>query len=108
MGLSFHADRFLTDIVEVAAMSSLRSLKYRARIPIENGYLLYGIMDEWDVLKEGEVYIPIQDYNANDELKRTILIGERIVITRAPALHPGDIQLVKAVNVPEGSPLRAL
>jgi len=108
MGLSFHADSFLTDIVEVAAMSSLRDIKYRARIPIKNGYLLYGIMDEWNVLKEGEVYIPLQDYDTNDKLKRTILVGERIAITRAPALHPGDIQVVKAVDVPEGSPLRAL
>ncbi|KAI4955654.1 hypothetical protein J4E91_001515 [Alternaria rosae] len=108
MGLSFHADNFLTDIVEVAAMSSLRDIKYRARIPIEKGCLLYGIMDEWNVLKEGEVYIPLQDYDTNDKLKRTILVGERIVITRAPALHPGDIQVVKAVDVPEGSALRAL
>jgi hypothetical protein len=108
IGLSFHADSFLTDIVEVAAMSNLRDLKYRARVPIEKGYLLYGIMDEWNVLKEGEVYIPTRDYNANGELTRKILIGERIVITRAPALHPGDVQLVKAVNVPDGSPLMAL
>ena len=40
--LPFHADRFLTDIVGVVAMTNLRSLKYRARIPIEKGYLLYG------------------------------------------------------------------
>ncbi|KAF1936008.1 RdRP-domain-containing protein [Clathrospora elynae] len=108
IGLSFHADRFLTDIVEVAAMSNLRSLKYRARIPIVKGFLLYGIMDETNTLREGEVYIATQAYDTNGVRKRSIVVGERIVITRAPALHPGDVQLVTAVNVPENSPLRAL
>ncbi|KAF1839743.1 RdRP-domain-containing protein [Decorospora gaudefroyi] len=108
IGLSFHADRFLTDIVEVAAMSNLRSLKYRARIPVTNGFLLYGIMDETNTLREGEVYIPTQQYDANGVKKRSILLGKRIVITRAPALHPGDVQLVEAVDVPMNSPLRAL
>jgi hypothetical protein len=107
-GLSFHADRFLTDIVEVAAMSNLRSLKYRARIPVTKGTLLYGIMDETNFLKEGEVYIATQDYDKSSNLKRTILVGNRIVVTRAPALHPGDVQLVTAVDAPENSPLRAL
>jgi hypothetical protein len=108
IGLSFHADRFLTDIVEVAAMSSLRSLKYRARIPVAKGFLLYGIMDETNTLREGEVYIATEQYDNSGIKRRSIVVGERIVITRAPALHPGDVQLVTAVNVPEGSPLRAL
>ncbi|EFQ92511.1 hypothetical protein PTT_10351 [Pyrenophora teres f. teres 0-1] len=110
IGLSFHADRFLTDIVEVAAMTNLRSLKYRARIPIEQGHLLYGIMDETNFLQEGQVYIATQDYekSGSGKLQRRILVGERIVITRAPALHPGDVQLVTAVDVPANSSLRAL
>ncbi len=108
IGLSFHADRFLTDIVEVAAMSNLRSIKYRARIPITQGYLLYGIMDETNSLKEGEVYIATQAYDDSGHLRRKILEGDRIIVTRAPALHPGDTQLVKAVDVPEGSPLRGI
>ncbi|EMD68523.1 hypothetical protein COCSADRAFT_178332 [Bipolaris sorokiniana ND90Pr] len=108
IGLSFHADRFLTDIVEVAAMSSLRSLKYRARIPIEKGYLLYGVMDETNTLKYGEVYIATEDHDKTGKLKRSILVGNQIVVTRAPALHPGDVQLVNAVDVPDDSPLRAL
>ncbi|CBX98093.1 similar to rna-dependent rna polymerase [Plenodomus lingam JN3] len=108
IGLSFHADRFLTDIVEVAAMSNLRSLKYRARIPISQGYLLYGIMDETGILKEGEVYVATKSHDAIGHKSRKILIGDRVIITRAPALHPGDVQIVKAVDVPEYSPLRAL
>ena len=108
IGLSFQADRFLTDIVGVVAMTNLRSLKYRARIPIVKGLLLYGMMDETNTLRHGEVYIPAEEYDRSGKLKRHIILGDRIVITRAPALHPGDVQLVTAVNVPEDSPLRAL
>ncbi|KAF2130133.1 RdRP-domain-containing protein [Dothidotthia symphoricarpi CBS 119687] len=109
IGVPFHEDRFLTDIIEVAAMSSLRSLKYRARIPIEEGCLLYGIMDETNTLRENEVYIVRQiDDEYNRPKARQIIVRDRIVITRAPALHPGDIQVVKAVNVPSDCPLRNL
>jgi hypothetical protein len=108
IGLSFQADRFLTDIVEVAAMSSLRSLKYRARIPVEKGYLLFGIMDETNHLKEDEVYITVKEQKESGRWEKSVLVKKRVVVTRAPALHPGDVQVVSAVNVPEGSPLRDL
>jgi len=36
------------------------------------------------------------------------LITGNVVITRSPALHPGDVQCVTAVDVPTDSPLRAL
>ncbi|XPS68550.1 RNA-directed RNA polymerase [Ascochyta lentis] len=108
IGLSFQTDKFLTDVVEIAAMSSLRDLKYRARIPIEKGCLLYGIMDETNTLQEGEVYVATQFPDKYGEWKHGILTGDRIVVTRAPALHPGDVQLAKAVDVEQGNPLRAL
>lgn len=36
------------------------------------------------------------------------MITGNVVITRSPALHPGDVQCVTAVDVPIDSPLRAL
>lgn len=108
VGLSFQADRFLTDVVEIAAMSSLRDLKYRARIPIEKGCLLYGIMDETNTLQEGEVYIATQIPDEYGEWQHRVLTGDRFAISRAPALHPGDVQLARAVDVEPGNPLKAL
>ena len=106
--LPFQTDRFLTDVVEIAAMSSLRDLKYRARIPIENGCLLYGIMDETNTLQEGEVYIATQISDRYGEWQHHVINDNRIVITRAPALHPGDVQFAKAVDVEHGNPLKGL
>lgn len=108
IGLNFQADRFLTDIVEVAALSSLRDMKYRGRIPLKKGQLLYGVMDETNELQEGEVYITTQTQNEDGTLAHKVTTGDRVVVTRAPALHPGDIQVVKAVNVSQNSPLRDL
>lgn len=107
IGINFQSDRFLTDMVEIAAMTSLRDLKYRARIPMEKGYLLYGIMDETKELKEGEVYVVTAPDDGEGNQKRSILQGT-VVVTRAPALHPGDVQVVRAVDVSKSSPLRQL
>lgn len=89
-------------------MTSLRDLKYRARIPLSKGCLLYGIMDETNTLKEGQVYIATQFPNDYDEMQHRVLTGDRVVVTRAPALHPGDVQLVTAVDVEADNSLKAL
>jgi len=59
-------------------------------------------MDETDFLQEGEVYCFIET-----EAGGQLLTGS-VIITRSPALHPGDVQCVTAVDPPEESPLRAL
>ena len=63
---------------------------------------LAGIMDETGFLQEGEIYCSI-----HEESGPRLLRGS-VVITRSPAMHPGDVQCVKAVDVPIGNPLRAL
>ena len=99
MGISVFEDQFLWSIVELTVLTNLRDLKYRMRIPVEKGVTVYGIMDETDILKEGEIYV--------STLGRDPIIG-RVAITRSPALHPGDIQIATAVAVSNDSPLRQL
>ena len=59
-------------------------------------------MDETGLLEENEIYAFIQDETGGR------LIKGGVVITRSPALHPGDVQCVTAVDVPVDSPLQAL
>lgn len=61
-----------------------------------------GIMDESGVLEEGQIYC-----STHNETGPRLLTGD-VVITRSPALHPGDVQTVKAVDVPAGNKLRDL
>ena len=91
-------DNFVREILELAVLVELRELKYRARILVENGVTLYGIMDETNTLGEGEIYCCTDKY---------ILQGP-VTIGRAPALHPGDMQVVMATDVPATSPLKEL
>ena len=59
-------------------------------------------MDETGYLQEDQIYCSM-----HNEHGPTIVTGS-VVITRCPALHPGDVQCVRAVDVPWESPLRAL
>lgn len=105
IGLEYHDDSFLRGVVEMAVITKLREIKYRGRIPVENGITLYGIMDETGYLKEGQIYVVTQ--SSLDE-PREVLTGGKVIITRSPALHPGDIRTVEAIDVPENSPLNYL
>lgn len=101
--LDFRADGFLRDTVELTLLSELRKLKHKTRIPVEKGYHLHGLMDETKFLQEGEIYCSVVE-----EGVVRYITGNDLIVSRAPALHPGDVQLVKGVMPPAGSPLLEL
>ena len=104
LGYDYGNDDFLRNIVELAILIQLREIKHRSRIIVENGMTLYGIMDETGFLQEGQIYCSAQH---GDQNVPSILTGS-VVITRCPALHPGDVRVVTAVDALPNSPLRAL
>lgn len=99
----FQTDDFLTDVLEISVLVELRALKYKARIPVEEGYTLHGILDETGFLSEGQVFCIVEIKG-----QPCVITGKDVLITRSPALHPGDIQLANAVNVPHSSPMMKL
>ena len=101
--LNFRADSFLTTALELAMLLELRKMKHKGQIPVKKGLHLHGVMDETGFLEEGQVYCPFLVNSVSH-----CLIKDDLVISRAPALHPGDVQVVNAVTVPEDSPLRRL
>ncbi|KAL9600254.1 MAG: hypothetical protein Q9219_003298 [cf. Caloplaca sp. 3 TL-2023] len=103
LGLSLSEDMFFRDLLDAVVLIQLQDIKYRTRIPVKNGATLYGIMDESGYLEEGEVFCQWIDRNGRED----VATG-RVVVTRSPALHPGDIQIAQAIDVPQGSPLKAL
>ncbi|KAK6334469.1 hypothetical protein TWF730_003683 [Orbilia blumenaviensis] len=100
----YKEDNFLRKVVEFTMLSTLRDMKYRARIQIDKGYTLVGILDETGFLAEGEIFCPVQSEDGPREVHEGI-----VAICRNPALHPGDIQVVRAINkIPYDSPLHDL
>ncbi|KAK6355521.1 hypothetical protein TWF696_004620 [Orbilia brochopaga] len=103
LGFPYQEDKFLRQVVEFSMLNTLQDLKYRARIPIQKGFTLIGILDETGYLPANTIYCPIK----REDEDRWVHTG-RTAISRSPALHPGDVQVVTAIDVPKFSPLRAL
>lgn len=101
--IDFRNDGFLSNVLEVTFLAELRMLKHKTRIPVPKGWHLHGVMDETGLLEEGEIFCVVIE-----EGVRSVISGSKLLITRAPALHPGDIQLVKGVIPPIDSPLMQL
>ncbi|EGE83653.2 RNA-dependent RNA polymerase, variant 2 [Blastomyces dermatitidis ATCC 18188] len=104
LGLRHSDDEFLRRVMELVVLIKLRDLKYRARIRVPKAVTLFGIMDETGYLKEGEIFCT----SLSDKGRREVLLNPKVVVTRSPAMHPGDVQIAKAVDVPADSPLRQL
>lgn len=105
LGIDWRKDDFLSKVVSAALLRELRLLKHKARIPIWKGITLFGIMDETGYLKEKEVFIT---YDTMDGRYAPPPNEGRLLVTRSPALHPGDIQAAHFVVPPVGHPLHDL
>ncbi|PLN75384.1 RdRP-domain-containing protein [Aspergillus taichungensis] len=107
---------FLTSILTLWRAWHLKYLKEKAKIAIEKGANLLGCMDETGSLKGHFNNIPgkdasvkelkaalpeifVQVSNPEKEGKYEIIEG-LCILARNPSLHPGDIRVVNAVNVP--------
>ncbi len=87
----------LTTVITYASTYVLRVIKHHARIRIPGSYTLIGVSDEWDCLKEGEIYVTIFDPRTNE----SVAVEGRVLVTRSPQIHPGDVQFATAVRRPE-------
>ncbi|KAK1973476.1 RNA dependent RNA polymerase [Colletotrichum cereale] len=108
-GIDYRRDDFLRAVVESTVLRELRLLKHKARIPVPEGATLFGVMDETGFLKEGEVYVSYDTYKrpGKSHIEKSLRDGE-VLVTRSPALHPGDIQKVNMRTPPPGHPLHNL
>lgn len=109
---------FLTSILTLWRAWHLKYLKEKARIAIDQGANLLGCMDETGILK-GYFHssFPSKDVSYEDKLAalpeifvqvsrpekggKLEVIEGLCILARNPSLHPGDIRVVRAVNVPE-------
>ena len=81
----------------------LRDLKNQARIPVNDGYTLVGVADIHKYLQEGEVFACVTIPETNS-IK---YIEGPVVVSRSPIIHPGDVQVVRAIGRPPvGSPFQ--
>ncbi|KAL6864502.1 RdRP domain-containing protein [Trichoderma novae-zelandiae] len=109
IGIDYRRDNFMKMVVDHTILRELRLLKHKARIPVDQGVVLFGVMDETGFLEEGEIYVTFdQQYDKIHGRVRQSLRDGFVLVTRSPALHPGDIQPAQMRTPPQGHPLRDL
>ncbi|KAJ9137901.1 RNA-dependent RNA polymerase [Pleurostoma richardsiae] len=105
LGLDYRKDKFLRSVVQAAVLRELRLLKHKARIPVREGMTLFGVMDETGYLEEGQVYVTFDEQSGKHAPAPPDM--QRMLVTRSPALHPGDVQEVVNTIPPNTHPLRS-
>lgn len=94
---------FLHDVNISFTNFALRRVKYAARILISHSHTLVGVLDETGLLAPNQIVACIA---ASGE--EAYHLQGACMITRSPALAPGDIQRTWAIEPPTYHPLRAL
>ncbi|XP_077237792.1 RNA-dependent RNA polymerase 2 [Tasmannia lanceolata] len=102
---------YLSMMLKAHREYQLSDIRSKCRIFVEKGRVLLGCMDETCTLNYGEVYIRVtmtkaelqdsgQDYFRKvDEATSVVVVG-KIVVTKNPCLHPGDIRVLQAIYDP--------
>jgi RNA-dependent RNA polymerase len=76
----------------------LRRLKEKShvQIPLSDGRMLLGTVDETNSLRYGQVFIQLRDLDG----EREIVDNRKVLVTKNPAHFPGDIRILDAVDCP--------
>ncbi|KXX75961.1 putative RNA-dependent RNA polymerase SHL2 [Madurella mycetomatis] len=104
MGVDYRQGLFLQRAIEAIVRMELRDLKYKARIHVPYGVTLFGVLDCTGYLEEGQVYVTY-DWQLLGKSAQPPPADDPVIMTRSPALHPGDVQVVTNKVPPEWHPL---
>jgi RNA-dependent RNA polymerase len=108
---------FVMSLLNLWRASTIKDLKKKARIAIDEGAFVLGCVDESGTLKGHyddpqsrldasreeklatlpEVFVQVDDTSKKGHYK---VIEGVCILARNPSLHPGDIRVVRAVDVP--------
>ncbi|CAF3067222.1 unnamed protein product, partial [Rotaria sp. Silwood2] len=84
---------FVRRLLLTTVSNNLYQIVTRAHVYVPQARYMFGTVDEYKVLKEGQVFIQI----TNEDETKTVLEGP-IAITKNPCHHPEDLFVLKAVN----------
>jgi len=106
-------DPFVQTVIQLWRAWSIKSLKEKARLTVNQGAFVLGCVDETgtlqghfkanegqreiDIKKLPQIFLQVPDPNDRREYK---VITGLCVVGRNPSLHPGDIRVVNAVDAP--------
>ncbi|KAG9445031.1 hypothetical protein H6P81_016371 [Aristolochia fimbriata] len=107
------SEPFLSMMLRTFRASKLLELRTKSRIFIQNGRSMMGCLDETRTLNYGQVFVHVsrlgwrQFYNGGrigvgeaDIGHGSFVVEGKVVVAKNPCLHPGDIRILTAVDVP--------
>lgn len=75
-----------------------KELRDRLNFTIPCSAFMFMIPDFWSILEEGEVHVSFSSQFQVEGFSDTLLEGREIIVARAPAHFPSDMQKVKVVS----------
>jgi RNA-dependent RNA polymerase len=116
-GFMTSREPFLMSLLKLWRATTIKNLKEKARIAIEDGAFVLGCVDETGILKGHnnhpqsklnaprhdkletlpEIFLQVDDTASNKRGHYKIIEGI-CVLARNPSLHPGDLRVVRAVD----------
>uniref|UniRef100_A0A8R1I9H6 RNA-directed RNA polymerase n=1 Tax=Caenorhabditis japonica TaxID=281687 RepID=A0A8R1I9H6_CAEJA len=105
-GFNLSTEPFFRDIIKAAIDVSMSRLsgKIQIQIPQNLGRTMFGVTDETGQLQYGQVFVKYTT-NMNDkfpsQMANSIILKGDVMITKFPAIVPGDVRMFEAVDVPE-------
>lgn len=107
------AEPFLSMLLQTFRATKLFELRTKSRIFVPKGRAMIGCLDETRTLEYGQVFVQVSCngrtvyhddglYNlaGSESDYRAVVLTGRIVVAKNPCLHPGDIRILLAVDVP--------
>ncbi|CAD8125247.1 unnamed protein product [Paramecium sonneborni] len=85
---------FIKRVLDRLKRRGLMQLRTKCNILIDKAARVLGVIDDYDVLNEGEVVCIVMEAQ---DVKHMYVEGE-IIVVRNPCLHPGDIRKVRALS----------
>ncbi|XP_027360341.1 RNA-dependent RNA polymerase 1 isoform X2 [Abrus precatorius] len=107
-GYKPNVEPFLSMMLQTFRASKLLELRLKTRIFIPDGRAMMGCLDETRTLEYGQVFVhfsnkrlgSLSDNSFSYGLQETRVITGNVVVAKNPCLHPGDVRVLRAVDVP--------
>ncbi|XP_019456854.1 PREDICTED: RNA-dependent RNA polymerase 2 isoform X2 [Lupinus angustifolius] len=103
-----NSEPYLSMMLMAQYAYQLSDLKSKCRIVVPKGRILVGCLDETGILNYGQVFVRItvkktKEQFEDESLRKadgddcTSIIVGKVVVTKNPCLHPGDVRVLDAI-----------
>ena len=102
---------FLAMMLQTLHAAKLLEIRTKSRIHIPNGRAMMGCLDETGTLEYGQVFVQCSsrqlyddsslDFSNCGSSQGNLIVKGKVAVAKNPCLHPGDVRVLEAVDVPE-------